>query len=181
MVTEFDEQGYSILRSVIDRPTAQFLADYAFRTAASGSVEDPQAPGTPSAYGAPLMEKALVQLAPAVEAASGRKVYPTYSYFRIYKKGDVLTRHKDRPSCEISLSVCLAYQASAQWPLFVEGYRGVCAADLNPGDGLLYKGVECLHWREPFEGEMAAQVFLHYVDQQGPYAEWRYDKRPAFV
>jgi hypothetical protein len=30
------------------------------------------------------------------------KLIPTYSYARIYKKGDVLHRHKDRFSCEIS-------------------------------------------------------------------------------
>jgi hypothetical protein len=44
---------------------------------------------------------------------------------------------------------------------------------------MFYRGVECPHWREPLNGDHVAQVFLHYVDQNGPYAEWKYDKRPA--
>jgi hypothetical protein len=24
-----------------------------------------------------------------------------------------------------------------------------------------------------------AQVFMHYVDEKGPYAEWKFDKRPS--
>jgi hypothetical protein len=49
---------------------------------------------------------------------------------------------------------------------------------LNPGDGLIYRGCDCYHWREPFAGDHLAQVFLHYVDQNGPNTEWKYDKRP---
>jgi hypothetical protein len=33
------------------------------------------------------------------------------------------------------------------------------------------------HWREEFKGTWQAQVFLHYVDQNGPHAEWKHDKR----
>jgi hypothetical protein len=176
--SEFETEGYVILRSVVDRATAKFLNDYVVHWAASGKgVSDRQVPAASSAYGAPLMEKLLVKLVPAVEAASGRNVYPTYSYFRVYTKGDALAKHKDRPACEISLSLCLGYRAPAPWPLFVEGSSGVCAAELNVGDAVLYKGMKCLHWREPFEGEVAAQVFLHYVDQNGPHAEWKFDKR----
>jgi hypothetical protein len=179
ITNQFETQGYVILRSVIDPLTAQFLKDYAVRCALGGETtnSDPQVPGTPSAYGAPLMEKLLVKLAPAIERASGRDLFPTYSFFRVYKKGDTLARHKDRAACEVSLSICLGYRAPAPWPLFVAGHSGVFAAELQEGDGLLYKGVDCEHWRESFDGEMAAQVFLHYVDQKGPYAAWRFDKR----
>ena len=177
-INGFEAHKYAILRSVIDRPTAAFLSDYALRCAAGGTAcSDNQVPGTPAVYGAPLMEKLLVKLVPAVEAACGRAVYPTYSYFRVYKKGDALARHKDRPACEISLSLCLSSNSPAPWPLFVEGPLGVCVAELHEGDGLLYRGTECPHWREPFDGAAAAQVFLHYVEQNGPHAEWRYDRR----
>jgi hypothetical protein len=178
LVRAFDSAGYVILPSVIDRHTADFLSDYAVRYAsAENSSPDKQVPGTPAAYAAPLMEKMLINLIPAVETASGKKVYPTYSYFRVYRPGDVLAKHKDRPACEISLSICLGSCPQVPWPLFVEGPRGIFASELREGDGLLYKGTECAHWREPFCGESAAQVFLHYVDQDGPYSEWRFDKR----
>jgi hypothetical protein len=175
---QFDANGYAILRSVVDRATAQFLSDYTIRLSANGeTARDSQVPDAPVRYGAPMMDRLQVQLIPAVEKASGRSVFPTYSYFRVYRKGDALKKHKDRPACEISLSLCLGFQSSAPWPLFVDGVSGVFGAELMEGDALLYKGTECTHWREPFEGQMAAQVFLHYVDQNGPFADWRYDKR----
>ena len=48
------------------------------------------------------------------------------------------------------------------------------------GDAVMYRGCDIYHWREPYkEGKWQAQVFLHYVDQNGPYAEWKYDKRES--
>ena len=46
-----------------------------------------------------------------------------------------------------------------------------------PGDALLYRGIELPHWREAFDGDRMAQVFLHYVDRDGPHRDWAYDKR----
>jgi hypothetical protein len=178
LAESFEAKGYVVLNSIIDRATADFLADYVARYIASGLAKpDGVVPGTPAAYAAPLMEKTMHKLVPAVETASGRLVYPTYSYFRSYKEGDKLIRHRDRPACEISLSICLDFRGPAAWPLFIEGPPGVVAIELQKGDGVLYKGTECFHWRDPFAGASAAQVFFHYVDRNGPYAEWRLDKR----
>ena len=78
---------------------------------------------------------------------------------------------------EISVSLCLGYEDCTFWPLFVEGPKGIAEARLAQGDGLLYRGTDCFHWREPYSGESASQLFLHYVDQDGPYKAWRFDKR----
>ena len=175
---QFEAQGYTVVKSLLDANTARALKEFAQMRAAGGTApSDRQVPGTPAAYADPVMEKVLRDLVSAVEKASGRKLFPTYSYFRVYRHGDILARHKDRPACEISVSVCLGYRAPETWPLYVDGPAGPFAAKLEPGDGLLYKGTECPHWREAFEGESATQVFFHYVDQNGPYAEWRFDKR----
>jgi alkylated DNA repair dioxygenase AlkB len=175
---EFDEFGYTVIRSFIPKETAVVLHRYSLDVAMSGHARfDKQVPGTPSAYGDPMMEKVLERLRPKVESAVGQLLYPTYSYFRVYKNGDALPKHKDRAACEISLSLCLGYEASEPWPLFVKGPNGVFAANLEQGDGLIYKGIERMHWREPFAGKSNSQVFLHYVAQDGPHAEWRFDKR----
>jgi hypothetical protein len=47
------------------------------------------------------------------------------------------------------------------------------------GDAVLYRGMEKHHWRKKFKGEWQAQVFLHYVDADGPHKEWKFDKRPS--
>jgi len=142
--------------------------------AAAGGV----LPGAAAFKGDRAMELLLRNLLPKMEELTARRLYPTYAYFRVYRHGDILKRHKDREACEFSLTVCLGYEGASVWPIFIEGAKGVFGAKLAPGDALLYKGIDCDHWREPFDGLSASQVFLHYVDQDGPYKEWRFDKRP---
>ena len=177
-IQDFEQRGYLVLNGILPPATLQMLLLYSLGYAKSDRVKtDEFVPGAPSGYGHPCMERMLQQLLPTMEEATGRSLFPTYSYFRVYRNGDVLRRHVDRPACEISVSLCLGYEGADNWPLWLSGPMGDSAAWLRPGDGVIYKGIELEHWREPFAGESAAQVFLHYVDQKGPHAEWRFDKR----
>jgi hypothetical protein len=65
------------------------------------------------------------------------------------------------------------------WPIMIECSHGTVAVELAPGDAVLYRGIECAHWRDAFEGNHIARVILNHVDQNGPCAEWKFDKRPA--
>jgi hypothetical protein len=128
-----------------------------------GVWSDSQVPNTYSHYGDIVMETLLLKLQPLMEKETGLKLNPNYSYARIYKKGDILERHKDRFSCEISTTLNLGGDL---WPIFLEpseelNKKGI-KVDLKQGDMLIYKGNLLEHWREPFEGEDCAQVFLHY-------------------
>ena len=120
------------------------------------------------------MENLSDFLLPKIESATGLKLLPTYTFFRVYKAGDILEKHRDRPSCEISISLCLRKKGNI-WPIYINN----TAIMLEEGDALIYKGCEVEHWREPYtEGTKLAQVFLHYVDANGPYTEWKNDKVP---
>ena len=179
----FAAQGYVVVRRLVpDHKTAQLRAHLEAR-AAQGRLRmegDDQVPGTPSAHGDAVLDALLEELRPAVEACTGLKLWPTYSYARLYRHGDQLKPHRDRPACEVSLSLNLGQDPADQpWALNVKGPNGSVAAELMPGDVLLYRGVELVHWREPYEGRRLAQVFLHYVDQNGPHAAQKYDGRPA--
>jgi len=128
-----------------------------------GVWSDLQVPNTYSHYADIAMETLLLKLQPIIEKETGLKLNPNYSYARIYKKGDVLHRHKDRFSCEISTTLHLGGDC---WPIFLEpsgkeGLKGI-KVNLKSGDMLVYKGNELEHWREEFNGENCAQVFLHY-------------------
>jgi hypothetical protein len=138
---------------------------------------DPRSPGAWAAPGDLFTDGLLMDLLPLAEDVTQLSLFPTYSYFRVYKRGDILVKHTDRPACEISVTLCLGYEAEEPWPLLLESPAGVLPIELEPGDALFYRGTECMHWREPMNGERAAQVFLHYVNQNGPYAEWKYNKR----
>lgn len=174
----FHRRGWVVLPAVLPTNTLRILEAYCLNYARGEKPRsDPLVPGTPAGYGHPCMERVLQQLAPVIAATTEREVFPTYSYFRAYRRGDILPKHVDRPACEFSFSLSLGYRGAEDWPLWVNGPEGAAAASLRPGDGVLYKGIELEHWREPFAGDSAAQVFLHYVDQHGPHAEWRFDKR----
>ena len=106
-----------------------------------------------------------------MEKAIKLKLYPSYTYARIYKKGDELKRHKDRFSCEISTTLNLG---GNDWPIYLEpsgkeNKKGK-KVNLKPGDMLIYKGCEVEHWREKFKGNECVQVFMHYNDLKTPGA-----------
>ena len=174
----FARQNYAVYRSCLKDPQLTLIYKYACNRADRGTMgTDLRSPGAAAAAGDVFMDGLLIDFLPLAEEVTRLRLSPTYSYFRVYKRGDTLVKHTDRPSCEISLTLCLGYEAEGPWPLLLENRDGVSSIELEPGDALLYRGIECTHWREPFGGERAAQVFLHYVDQNGPYAEWKFDKR----
>jgi len=137
-----------------------------------GTWTDEQIPNTYSHYADPVMETLLVKVLPVMQKETGLDLVPTYSYARAYKKGDELKRHKDRPSCEISTTINLG---GDPWAIFIEGTKVL----LEIGDMLVYSGCDLEHWREPFDGNICGQVFLHYNHVNGPFAEKnKFDGRP---
>ena len=179
--TEFTQAGYCVVRQLLPDAARGFLYDYARKAAQSGrlSTGDAQLPDTPSRYADPFMESVLQILEPQIAEASGLPLYPTYSYFRVYKHGDVLHAHVDRPSCEVSVTISIGYDADAAWPVWVERHGTATPIELEPGDALLYRGTEVRHWREAFAGTQATQLFLHYVDRDGPHRDWKFDRRTS--
>ena len=189
--------NYKIIKQAISKELADFVYSY-FLTKRQvartffddryispfnndwGVWNDPQVPETYSHYSDIAMETLLEKLTEPMSKETELNLIPTYSYARIYKKGDVLKRHKDRYSCEVSMTMNLG---GDPWPIYLEpsgetDKEGI-KVDLEPGDALIYRGCEVEHWREVFEGENCGQVFLHYNDASGQNAEEnRYDTRP---
>jgi len=179
----FAQQGYVLLPRLIAPALAEFFWSYVNTKFASLllSSGDAQVPSTPSGYGDHAFDGLLAYLHPRIEQCTGLTLYPTYSYFRLYKHGDVLKRHRDRPACEISISLNLGQTPDVPWPIHVEGNDGPYAGRLMVGDALLYRGCDRFHWRESYEGQKLAQVFLHYVDRHGPHADERFDRRKTLM
>tara|TARA_Y100001938_G_C7967986_1_gene367835 strand:- start:188 stop:820 length:633 start_codon:yes stop_codon:yes gene_type:complete len=100
----------------------------------------------------------------------GCKLLPTYSYARVYEKENFLPIHKDRPACEVSLTVHL--NGDTSWPFYIINPQGLpIELDLQPGDAVIYLGCVSHHWRLKYTGDKYAQVFLHYVREDGVYSE----------
>jgi hypothetical protein len=178
---EFKEKGYTVVRNAVSKELVDFITQYALFDEMQDFTPDNQVPGAHVKYADPVMETLLLNLHPLIEEATGITVDPTYSYYRIYRPGDELIPHKDRPSCEVSITVSLGYDYKDKdysWPIYIEG----TACHLTVGDLVCYRGIDLEHWRTPFEapeGSWHVQAFLHYVDVNGPYAEWKWDKRSS--
>ena len=139
---------------------------------------DPMFPNAFCMVNDALCESILLNFHPIIEQISGKKLFPTYSYLRIYTKGDVLEKHVDRRACEYSCSITLDYEAERLWPIFIKPFDKDIKLEMDRGDVLLYKGCEVEHWRDKFkEGNSWIQLFLHYVDANGEYSNEKFDKR----
>ena len=140
-----------------------------------GNPPDPTISNAFGYYSPIFLESLLVWMQPKVEQELGLTLYPTYSYGRIYGHQSILERHTDRPSSQYGVTCCL--EKETDWPIFFEVDGVATPYELEVGDICIYKGIEYPHWREPFTGTRHIQAFLQYVDADGPYSEWKYDKR----
>ena len=169
---------YSYIKMFSDRReiVIKYLPRYYFplEHGWKGDKKDYVAPDAFSKYGDMMSETLLLSMRESIEDRIGLELIPTYSYFRLYGKGDDLMLHRDRKSCEISLSLCIGYEGE-QWPIYMNGtplYQ-------EPGDLVIYRGCEIEHHRKPLKGKNQAQVFLHYNNKNGPHGEENlFDGRP---
>tara|TARA_R110002020_G_scaffold254836_2_gene468618 strand:+ start:905 stop:1618 length:714 start_codon:yes stop_codon:yes gene_type:complete len=212
VAVSFKKNKYCIIRKAISKELANFIYNYFLikrqvsRTlfdenaispfsAEFGVWNDIQAPDTFSHYSDVAMETLLLRCQPLMEKHTGLKLLPTYSYARIYKNGDILKRHKDRKSCEVSTTMFLGGDF---WPIFLSPNENVgihdgpnakpgttfssdakgVKVDLKHGDMLVYDGVQLEHWREVFTGQACAQVFLHYNTDTPQNKQNMFDTRP---
>ncbi len=205
----FSDKKYQVIKNAISKELAEFIFDYfklkreavkylydnkmMYETSLLGTWKDSQVLNVYSHYADFAMETLLLKVMPIMKKETNLDLIPTYSYARIYEKGSILKRHKDRPSCEISTTLNLG---GDPWSIFIDPtgsnnvideYKNIIKpnahfgikVDLEPGDMLVYSGCELEHWREEFTGDICAQVFLHYNHVNGPFGKDNLnDKRP---
>jgi len=206
----FKKNKYTVIKNAISKDLATFLANYfvirkqvydtcmkakyisPFENAFGGYEKgNQQVPHTYAHYSDVAFETLMLKLQPKMEQITGLKLSPNYTFSRLYKRGDILERHKDRFSCEISTTLNLGGDS---WPIYIEPnpkkgkeINGKYVSNmtkgikiiLKPGDMLVYRGDKLEHWREPFQGEICGQVFLHYNNiKTKEYEKNLFDKRP---
>ena len=183
-IQEFKNKGYVHLKNVLDEQSCKNLTEYLKNLVnQQKTINDEQCPKSQAIYGAEEFDKLLEVLTPYFEEKSGLKLYPTYSYARLYnQQNEILKTHRDRPACEISATITLGFEGDV-WSIYMgdhEDETNSSKIDMAIGDAVMYRGCDKWHWRKPYvEGKWQAQVFLHYVDANGPYAEWKYDKKES--
>lgn len=181
-IQDFQNNKYVHLKDFLHKDScAELTQQLQLLVSKNQTTNDPQCPLSQAVHGAMVFDKLLVDLLPHFEAACGKKLYPTYSYARLYAPGEKLRIHVDRESCEISATLTLGFDGDV-WPIYM-GNADKSESnkiDMQVGDAVLYQGMNIHHWRKKYkEGKWQAQVFLHYVDANGKYADFKFDKRPS--
>jgi hypothetical protein len=175
---DFSVDFYAIVRNFVQPDRIGDLTRHVVERLKAGTTSsDSTVRWAPAMAADPECEQLLADLVPAVSELTKLDLEATYSYVRYYRNGDQLPRHRDRPACEVSVSLNVASRPPAPWPLYLEGPSGITSVLLARGDAVVYRGCDCWHWREPFAGEGAIQAFLHYVDRKGAHAAERFDGR----
>ena len=210
----FDDNGYLIIKNLCDpkdlfHPVPELRGQLNYRSKDLDDFEhikvEGQVEGSIARYWHPQYREIHTQIRLILEQAIGRKLYNTYYYDRFYFPGQELTIHADRPACEISVSVHASSNLLDNWPIWIKtpdvftdsSKRKLISkgenrpVNLEPGDGMVYKGCERPHWRDPMPGLLETslerangnssyslyyhQIFFHYVLQDGIRAHYAWD------
>jgi hypothetical protein len=175
-------KDFIVCKNLISKSLSNFLYEYLkFSTLISlngdilNSKGDNTVPNALGCRGADMTFDTLLKtLIPKIEKLTDTELYPTYSYARIYQTGNKLIPHIDRPACEISVTIKLGDNGKGNWPIYMKNEKIL----LENGDGVIYQGCKIEHQRKicDIPNYYMGQLFLHYVDKNGPNLEYRYDK-----
>ena len=215
----FEKNGYLIIKNLWDvdelyHPLPEKKGQYNYYDKNpehfNHTPVEQQVEGSTSRYWHPQYRKIHSGIRKKLEKELGRLLYNTYYYDRFYYPGQELTRHADRDACEISVTVHVSTNLEgedADWPVWIktpDTYTDKKKKDtilvpgenrslvLKPGDGMVYKGCERPHWRDPMPGTQKKnkklfgknkqqelyyhQIFFHYVLQDGQRAHCAWDR-----
>lgn len=168
---------YKLIKNFLTQEEVKLLTDYCKikHRVNFDSFDFTNDNGDTRFYADPIMESLMINKKQLMEKETGLELLCTYAFWRMYTKNADLKKHKDRPACEISVTVMIGSDGTS-WPIYMDGKE----FNLTAGDAAVYLGCEVEHWREEFKGDWHAQTFLHYVDKNGKNKEWEKDKRLTY-
>lgn len=135
---------------------------------------------SPAFYG--IFNDEMAEALGQIEEIVDLKLYPVYTYARLYQENEYMRPHVDREGAEISISITLDYDKSP-WPIYIlDSNKQVNEIILDKGDAVVYKGQDLVHFRHPMvHQKYQHQAFFHYVNQQGSFANQKYDKHSKLL
>jgi hypothetical protein len=200
---QFKKERYVVLRDIIPKDMIKFVYDCWLRWEKSDKLSQVIKPEEDIIFNSPedtlnrssaVFENAPWSVAlqqylkPKLEDIIDVELIPTYAYTRKYERNAFLKAHNDRPSCEFSVTLPIAYFTDDHkpWKIWVKNdkdYIGVkddryissitqdipirerkdIGVELEPGDILVYQGPNVLHWRDRLVGKHSYNIFLHYI------------------
>lgn len=178
----FAKYGWVYVPNLVNKSECKMIADYLHLMNDMGKMTpDDHCRLSNGMYGDSVLENFLELNRSTISKHLNLSLFPTYTYARLYTTRETLFIHKDRPSCEISATITLGHDKDSEiWPFFVskiDKFKDVHEQIVEVGGAFLYRGMDLWHWREEYKGKWQAQIFLHYVDANGPNVDQAYDCR----
>jgi hypothetical protein len=176
----FDTRGYGVIEGLLDQAQVHMAAlaiDVARR---DGAMQDgPEGTNAIQQYGPVLGEIYLRHCRARIEEVTGCPLIETYAFWRLYREGGALPKHRDRASCEVTVSIALGTEPDDhRWGFGLTDLQGeTVSLALAPGSAIVIQGHRISHWRERLDAMQHKQLFLHYVHRDGAYAANAYDGR----
>lgn len=171
--------GFQMAQSFVNANDLKKLSKHVWHLSKTGQTNtDTQCPFSESFYARDdeIFSNWQSSMTNKVSELFKKDLAPTYSYARIYKKGETLKRHIDREACEYSLSVTLETSDNTTWPFYIDAKDGKSyQCNAEPGDAIFYEGSRP-HWRERCEKDWHIQAFIHFVDINNKYNNHTHDK-----
>jgi hypothetical protein len=168
----FRQKGYVPVPNLLHPFHVGALRRYYRHMVRTGGMTDDvlQSPGRVIVHNESVARFFHHQLTASVAALVGEPVKPSYVYVACYQPGAMLKKHVDREQCEFSITLCLDYspepRTSTPWPLQLDTPSGKSMVFQALGDGLLYRGRQLPHFRDPLPmAHTSTSIFFHYVRQ----------------
>jgi hypothetical protein len=180
-VETFSKNKFVIVRNFLNPDLVKFLASY-FQRAEGGIEAIFERDWTSlNAHSDACGDTVMYFIKPAIEENTGLELLPTYSFVRMYRKGDSLGRHKDGKQNQISCTMCI--ERDADWPLGISDGDKDHSVILEPGDAVIYQGYAVEHWRDKFSGNRQVQLITAFVEKGGKHDHLRYYSRgePMYI
>lgn len=181
-VKYFKNNKYALIGNFLNQQIVNSYYYYMLHMVQSQNVtlDEHQIPGNLMLRDDIVFDTLLSKMRPVISSIVQKNLLPTYAFCRYYQNGQKLKKHTDREACEYSMTINLGWEARKPWPIYLKNEKKETRkVHINVGDGLIYKGRDLTHWRKKFKGEHQVQLFLHYVDADGEFANWCFDKRPG--
>lgn len=194
----FEENGYLFVLGMITNPEMLYCPvpkergqfNYIRKDKFTYCPEEKQVNGSLARYNFPPYKELHYLVKKEVEEILGIDLHPTYYFDRFYFAGQQLKRHSDRPACEVSVTLQISTNRKEPWPIWFEKPDETESfVNMKNGDAVIYKGCEREHWRYPLKSKYNRfqrilkkddtyhhQIFLHYVNANGPYVSFAFDK-----
>lgn len=168
----FANNQFVVVRNLLDPYLVQFLASYFHNAEGHAEARFERDWTSLNAHSDACGDAILYATRSAIEANTGMELLPTYSFVRMYRKGDTVGRHKDGKENQVSCTICI--ERDTEWPLGVSDGKEDFYVDMNPGDAVIYQGFALDHWRNKYEGERQVQLIVGYVQKGGKHEEHRF-------